>query len=164
MAKDIVILGAGYGGVLAALSVRQYMTKEEANVTIVNKYPTHQIITELHRLAAGNVAEGRVALPLKKIFKGKDVSIVIAEVESFNVDQKRVKLSNGDTLSYDVLVVGLGSVTNFFGIPGLAENSLVLKSVDDAKKIYNHVEERIRGVCENEKMKPMRPSLSVAAA
>lgn len=144
MAKDIVILGAGYGGVLAALSVRQYMTKEEANVTIVNKYPTHQIITELHRLAAGNVAEGRVALPLKKIFKGKDVSIVIAEVESFNVDEKRVKLSNGDTLSYDVLVVGLGSVTNFFGIPGLAENSLVLKSVDDAKKIYNHVEERIR--------------------
>lgn len=144
MAKDIVILGAGYGGVLAALSVRQYMTKEEANVTIVNKYPTHQIITELHRLAAGNVAEGRVALPLKKIFKGKDVNIVIAEVESFNVDEKRVKLSNGDTLSYDVLVVGLGSVTNFFGIPGLAENSLVLKSVDDAKKIYNHVEERIR--------------------
>lgn len=144
MAKDIVILGAGYGGVLTALTVREYMTKDVANVTLVNKYPTHQIITELHRLAAGNVSEQRLALPLEKLFKGQGVNIVIAEVESFDVENKRVKLSNGDTLGYDVLVVGLGSVTNFFGIPGLEENSLVLKSVDDAKKICQHVEERIQ--------------------
>ena len=144
MAKDIVILGAGYGGVLTALTVREYMTREDANITLVNKYPTHQIITELHRLAAGNVTEHRLALPLEKIFKRKDVDIVVAEVESFDVNHKRVKLSNGDTLGYDVLVVGLGSVTNFFGIPGLEENSLILKSVDDAKKICQHVEERIK--------------------
>lgn len=144
MAKEVVILGAGYGGVLAALTVREYLSKDEANVTLVNKYPTHQIITELHRLAAGNVSEHRLALPLDRLFKGKDVNLVIAEVESFNVENKKVKLSNGDTLGYDVLVVGLGSVTNFFDIPGLAENSLVLKSVDDAKKICQHIEERIK--------------------
>lgn len=50
MSKHIVILGAGYGGVLSALTVRKHYTKEQARVTVVNKYPTHQIITELHRL------------------------------------------------------------------------------------------------------------------
>ena len=71
MAKEVVILGAGYGGVLAALTVREYLSKDEANVTLVNKYPTHQIITELHRLAAGNVSEHRLALPLDRLFKEK---------------------------------------------------------------------------------------------
>ncbi|WAA13001.1 NAD(P)/FAD-dependent oxidoreductase [Fervidibacillus halotolerans] len=144
MSKQIVILGAGYGGVLSALSVRKYMDRSKAKVTVVNKYPTHQIITELHRLAAGNVSENRIALPLEKIFKGKDIDLNINEVESFSVDKKQIKLSDGSTLSYDVLVVALGSVTAFFGIPGLEENSMVLKSVDDAKRIYRHIEERIR--------------------
>ena len=50
MSKQIVILGAGYGGVLSALTVRKYLNKDEAEVTVVNQFPTHQIITELHRL------------------------------------------------------------------------------------------------------------------
>ena len=48
------------------------------------------------------------------------------------------------TLTYDALVVGLGSKTAYFGIPGLEENSMVLKSVDDANNIYQHIEGRIR--------------------
>lgn len=148
MSKHIVILGGGYGGVLSALSIRKYMDETKAKVTVVNKYPTHQIITELHRLAAGNVSEKRVALPLKKLFKGKAIDLIIAEVESFSVDNKQIKLSNGDTLNYDALVVGLGSVTGYFGIPGLEENSMVLKSVDDAHQIHRHVEDKVRQYAE----------------
>ncbi|AKO94557.1 MULTISPECIES: NAD(P)/FAD-dependent oxidoreductase [Priestia] len=143
MSKKIVILGAGYGGVLAALNVRKHFSKSEAEVTVINKYPTHQIITELHRLAAGNVSEQAVAMPLTKLFKGLDIDLKIAEVESFSVDNKEIKLGDGSTLTYDALVVGLGSVTAYFGIPGLEENSMVLKSAADANKIYKHVEERI---------------------
>ena len=144
MSKKIVILGAGYGGLLAALTVRQHLSHEEAEVTIVNQTPTHQIITELHRLAAGNVAEQAVALPLEKLLKGKDVALRIATVETFSVDKKEVQLSDGSHLSYDALVVALGSKTAYFGIPGLEENSMVLKSADDANKIRAHVEDRIR--------------------
>ncbi|WP_028392335.1 MULTISPECIES: NAD(P)/FAD-dependent oxidoreductase [Bacillaceae] len=144
MSKHIVILGAGYGGLLTALTVRKYLSKAEAEVTVVNQFPTHQIITELHRLAAHNVAEEAVAMPLDKLLKGKDIDLKIAKVESFSADNKEVKLSNGATLSYDALVVALGSVTAYFGIPGLEENSMVLKSANDANKIYAHVEERIR--------------------
>lgn len=144
MSKKIVILGAGYGGVLTALTARKYLNESEAQITVVNQYPTHQIITELHRLAGGTVEEGAVALPLTKIFKGQNIDLQIAKVRQFDADKKLVDLDNGYSLRYDTLVVALGSQTGFFGIPGLEENSFVLKSVDDANKIFNHIENRIR--------------------
>lgn len=144
MSKHIVILGAGYGGLLTAITARKYLNKAEAKITVVNKYPTHQIITELHRLAGGTIAEDAISMPLTKLFKGKDIDLKIAEVQSFSVDNKEVKLSDGSTLTYDALVVGLGSTTAYFGIPGLEENSMTLKSVAEANKIFDHIEGRIR--------------------
>lgn len=149
MSKHIVILGAGYGGLLTALTARQHLNQEDAYITVVNKYPTHQIITELHRLAAGSVSEKAVSLPLEKLFKGKNIDLKIASVDSFDVEKQVVTLSDHSTLNYDALVVGLGSVTTYFGIPGLEENSFVLKSADDALHIQNHVEHRIRAFAES---------------
>ena len=89
MSKHIVILGAGYGGLLSALNIRKYLDKSEATVTVINQYPTHQIITELHRLAAGNISEQAIAMPLEKLFKGKDIDLKISKVTSFSVDKKK---------------------------------------------------------------------------
>jgi NADH:ubiquinone reductase (H+-translocating) len=144
MSKHIVILGAGYGGLLAALTVRKYYSESQAKVTVVNQTGTHQIITELHRLAAGNIAEDAVAMPLEKLFKGKAIDLKIATVNSFSVDNKEVSLSDESTLSYDALVVGLGSKTAYFGIPGLEENSMVLKSAAEANQVHNQIQDRIR--------------------
>ncbi|OKP84794.1 pyridine nucleotide-disulfide oxidoreductase [Paenibacillus helianthi] len=144
MSKHIVILGAGYGGLLSAINLRKYMSKAEAKITVINQYPTHQIITELHRLAAGSASEQAVTMPLTKLFAGKDIDLKIAKVKSFSVDNKQVQLSDGTALTYDALVVALGSTTAYFGIPGLEEYSMVLKSAADAKKIHAHIEERIR--------------------
>lgn len=149
MSKEIVILGAGYAGVLSALTARKYLNANEAKITVVNQFPTHQIITELHRLAGGTIAEGAVALPLKKIFKGLDINLEIAKVNSFDVEAKKVELSTGKSLSYDTLVVSLGSQTGFFGIPGLEENSMVLKSANEANKIREHIEGRIKAYAES---------------
>ncbi|KGR75578.1 NAD(P)/FAD-dependent oxidoreductase [Ureibacillus sinduriensis] len=143
MAKEIVILGAGYGGLLTALTLRKYVSKEEAKVTVVNKYPTHQLITELHRLAGGTTTERAISFPLTKLFKDKDVNIVVNEVKSFSVENKEVHMVDGSVMQYDNLVVALGSQTGFFGIPGLEENSMVLKSVDDANRINHHIESKI---------------------
>jgi NADH dehydrogenase len=148
MSKHIVILGAGYGGLLTAVTARKYLNRADAKITVVNKYPTHQIITELHRLAGGTIGEKAISMPLEKLFKGKDIDLIISEVTSFSVDNKEVKLADGSTLTYDALVVGLGSTTAYFGIPGLEENSMTLKSVAEANKIYNHIEDRIRAYAE----------------
>jgi NADH:ubiquinone reductase (H+-translocating) len=143
MSKQILILGGGYGGVLAALSARKHLTTAEATITLVNRYSTHQIITELHRLAGGSIKEAAVALPLDKLLGSKGVNILVDSVKNILPNEKQVVLESGTKLKYDALVVALGSETNYFGIPGLEENSLVLKSADDANKIRAHVETRL---------------------
>ena len=143
MSQQILILGGGYGGVLTALTARKYLSAAEASITIVNRFPTHQIITELHRLAGGSIAEKAVSLPLNKLLGSKDVNIVVDSIKEIKPNDKKVVLESGNVLSYDALVVALGSETNYFGIPGLEENSLVLKSVADANRIREHVEARL---------------------
>lgn len=143
MTKQILILGGGYGGVLSALTARKYLSAAEANITIINRYPTHQIITELHRLAGGTIDEKAVALPLSKLVGPKDVNVVVDSVSEIKPNEKQVVLESGTVYKYDALVVALGSETNYFGIPGLEENSMVLKSAADANKIRAHVEERL---------------------
>ncbi|MBP3963047.1 NAD(P)/FAD-dependent oxidoreductase [Paenibacillus lignilyticus] len=143
MSKQIVILGAGYGGLLSALSAREQFSVEEAAITVINRYETHQIITELHRLAAGNIAEKAVALPLANLFKGKNIDLRIGTVSTIDPEARKVILNNGTSIAYDALVLALGSETNYFGIRGLQENSFTLKSVDDAKRIFAHVHEQI---------------------
>ncbi|WP_435168103.1 NAD(P)/FAD-dependent oxidoreductase [Paenibacillus glycanilyticus] len=143
MAKQILILGGGYGGLLSALTARKYISAEEAEITLINKTPYHQIITELHRLAVSGVNEGNVALPLDKLLKGKSIKLVIDTVDNIDPEKKQVKLAGNGTVRYDQLVVALGGETAFFGIPGLEENSLTLKSVEEAKAVSAHIQNRI---------------------
>lgn len=144
MRKEILILGGGYGGLLSALSAREYLTPQEANITVINRIESHQIITELHRLAAGNVTEKAVSLPLTKLFKGRNINVRVGNVEAIDTKGRRVQTDDGASYRYDKLVVALGSETNYFGIPGLEENSLTLKSVADANRIFAHVKERVK--------------------
>ncbi len=162
MAKHILILGGGYGGLLSAMTARKYMSAEEAAITVVNRFQTHQIITELHRLAAGNVNEKAVALPLEKLLRGKDIDLKIDTVKEISPDAKQVTLASGAKLSYDALVIALGSETAFFGIPGLQEHSFILKSVDDANRLRAHVEAASKSTAEP-RTKRTRP-LWLAAA
>lgn len=143
MSKHILVLGGGYGGLLSALTARKYLKNSEAKITLVNRFPTHQIITELHRLAAGNVSENAVAIPLERLLKGHDIELTIDTVENIDTADNKVLLQSGKSYHYDYLVIALGSETAYFGIPGLEENSFVLKSVADAQRIRAHVEARL---------------------
>ncbi|MGW9103461.1 NAD(P)/FAD-dependent oxidoreductase [Priestia megaterium] len=143
MSKHILILGGGYGGLLAAMKAREHLNESDAKITMVNRFSTHQIITELHRLAAGSISEKAVSLPLDKLLKNYHVDLKISTVNGISPNKHEVSLEDGTTLTYDYLVVALGSETAYFDIPGLKENSFVLKSVDDANRLRTHVEERI---------------------
>jgi NADH dehydrogenase len=139
MAKDILILGAGYAGLLAALETRKQLTNAQARITLVNRQPYHQLITELHQPAAGSKPEKHVRLPLDKLLAGKDIDVVIGEVEKIHLEEKAVELKGNQRLKYDILVVALGSETEYFGIPGLKEHSFTLKSIADATRIREHI-------------------------
>jgi NADH dehydrogenase len=141
MTNHVVILGAGYAGLQAALETRRMFTANAVRITIVNRQPFHQLVTELHQPAAGSVDDKHVRLPLDKLLAGKRIGICLNDVSAIHTDNQTVEFSDNTSLHYDVLVIALGSETEFFGIPGLKEHSFILKSVADANRIRNHVED-----------------------
>lgn len=68
-------------------------SKDEARVTVVNKYPTHQIITELHRLAAGNVSEQAVAMPLDDQYLLTDGHRTLVDSATVNISDESSEMS-----------------------------------------------------------------------
>ncbi|WP_102125231.1 NAD(P)/FAD-dependent oxidoreductase [Deinococcus planocerae] len=128
-----LILGAGYAGLAAATKMKPL---PELEALLVEQNAYHTFETRLHEAAAHNTP---VTLPLAPLLRGTGVHLEQAQVENVDVDQKEVELKDGRVLTYDTLVVALGSVTNFYRIPGLAENATELKQLSDADEIFSFV-------------------------
>ena len=128
-----LILGAGYSGLAVATKMKPAPGLE---ALMVEQNAYHTFETRLHEAAAHNTP---VTLPLAPLLRGTGVNLEKAQVEAVNLDEREVKLKDGRVLTYDTLVVGLGSVTNFYRIPGLAENASELKQLSDADEIFNFV-------------------------
>lgn len=140
-AKKVVIVGAGYGGIKAALVLNRRKKKDNLEITIIDRNDYHTLLTELHEVAGNRVAEDAVIIPLKEIFRYTGVKVVRDEIKTFDFQNNRV-LSDTAEYSYDYLVVGTGSKPNFYGIQ--ADSAFTLWSFDDAVKIREHIKECFR--------------------
>ena len=129
-----LILGAGYAGLAVATKLKPTPGMQ---VTMLERYPYHVFWTRLHEAAAHNT---KVTLPLAPLLKGTGVDMQNLTVDAVDLDKKEVTTREGQTFTYDTLVVGLGSVTNFYRIPGLAENATELKDLTDAEDIFSFVQ------------------------
>lgn len=128
-----LILGAGYAGLAVATKLKP---TPGLDVTLVEQNPYHVFETRLHEAAAHNT---QVTLPLQPLLKGTGVRMDLARIDNVDLDARQVTLKDGRTLSYDTLVIGLGSVTNFYRIPGLAEHATELKELADADDIFTFI-------------------------
>lgn len=138
--KKIVIIGAGYGGILTAKKLAKKAKKlsQAVTITLIDKNPYHTMLTELHEVAANRVPQDAIKINLKKIFAGRPVDVIQDEVT--NVDfEKQVVTAKEGTYSYDYLVLGTGSKPTYFGVKGAAENSFKLWSYDDAVILKEHI-------------------------
>ena len=139
--KRIVILGAGYAGVLIAKKLAKKIKKRNiANltVTIIDKNPFHTMLTELHEVAACRVDESSIRIELKKIFESRDVNVVMDTVVDADYDNKRLTGLHG-TYDYDYLVLSSGSKSTYFGVKGAEEHSFPLWSYQDAVNLREHI-------------------------
>ena len=125
----IVILGAGYGGILSAIRLQKELNYNEADVTLVNKHDYHYITTHLHMPAAGTDNPENARVNILKLIDEFKVDFVKSTVTEIRPHEKKVILEDG-TLSYDYLVIGLGGEAETFGIPGLKENALNIRSIN----------------------------------
>src|SRR5947209_17294456 len=106
----IVVLGAGYGGLRTALTLgRMPATRRGMSVTLVDQGRTHQIITELHRVATGYLSADAVSLPLEPLLEKTGVRFRQAVVKGLDTGERRVLFAEGASLPYRHLVLALGS-------------------------------------------------------
>lgn len=144
MEKRIVVVGAGYAGILTAKKLaKKFKKHEDVSVTIIDKNPFHTMLTELHEVAANRVDEDSIKISLKKVFAGRKVDIKLDTVNSIDYDKKAV-VGNQETYKYDVLVMSAGSKPTFYGVPGAEEYSHQLWSYDDAVELREHIHNMFR--------------------
>src|SRR6516162_9152603 len=102
----------------------------------------------LHEIAASDLDLTNIVNPIRKMIR--HINFFCGDVDKIDIDRRRVTVSHGfdhhaHELEYDHLVLALGSVTNFFNLPGVAEHALTMKSLGDAIQLRNrliaHLEE-----------------------
>ncbi|ASS76303.1 hypothetical protein CIG75_16015 [Tumebacillus algifaecis] len=150
MAKKVVILGAGYAGLVCALELNKLTTAQEVEIILVNKHDYHQLVTQLHEPAVGAKEQKDVTVSINSILGAKKIKFVQDVVVSIDKAAQEVTLEH-NKLSYDYLVVALGSETEYFGIPGLKEYSFTLKSVNQANRIREHIEDCLKSYNQDKK-------------
>ncbi|WP_249871171.1 NAD(P)/FAD-dependent oxidoreductase [Oceanobacillus saliphilus] len=135
----IVILGAGYGGMMTAAKLQKTLHPSEAVITLVNKNDYHYQTTWLHENAAGTLHHDRTKIKIKDVIDSNKVNVILDEVICVKPEEKMVKLSN-DELKYDVLVIGLGFEAATFGIPGLNEHAFTIDNINSARVLREHLD------------------------
>lgn len=137
----ILILGGGYVGLYAALGLQKKLRANEASVTIVDPQPHMTYQPFLPEAAAGAIEPRHVVVPLRRVLKR--CHVLTARVTDIQHADKSVTVEAADghfeQLSYDVLVVALGSVARLLPIPGLAEQGISFKTIGEAIYLRNHV-------------------------
>ncbi|MFC5972484.1 NAD(P)/FAD-dependent oxidoreductase [Halomarina salina] len=142
-ATRVVVLGAGYGGCAAVQSLEGEREDRDIDIVWVSATDHHLVLHEAHRcLRTPSVAE-TISIPVEEV-KSPATRFVEATVTGLDVDERRVELDDHDDLAYDYAVVGLGSQTAFFGIDGLEDHALTLKSLDDALTITDRLRDAAR--------------------
>jgi NADH dehydrogenase len=141
----ILVVGGGYVGLYAARRILKKMRYGEATVTVVDprSYMTYQPF--LPETAAGSISPRHVVVPLRRVLPGAEV--LTGRVTTIDQDRKvaRVEPLVGESyeLPFDYLVIALGAVSRTFPIPGLAENGIGMKGVEEAMALRNHVLEQL---------------------
>jgi len=147
--KRIVILGGGFGGVYAAIYLEKLLARESAVETCLVSHDNFFLFTPmLHEIAASDLEITNIVNPLRKLLR--KVEVLVGDVNQIDLPNKRVLISRGyrndsKQIDYDHLVIALGSITNFYDIPGLAGLAVAMKSLRDAiqlrAQIIRHLEE-----------------------
>ena len=138
----VVILGGGFGGLAAARAL--YKTAE---VTVVDRHNYQTFLPLLYQVSTAGLAADHVAYPIRGALRKTNVKFRMGSPLAIDYKNKEVKLDSLDVLKFDHLIVALGSTTADFGIPGVTEFTLGMKSVNEALAIRAQIMRRFEDLC-----------------
>jgi len=159
----IVILGAGYGGLMTATRLQKQVGVNEADIVLVNKNDYHYETTWLHEASAGTLHHDRVRYDIREVIDSQKIEFVQAAVEEIKTEENRVILNNGE-IAYDYLVIALGGEAETFGIKGLKEHAFTITNVNAARQIREHIEYQFATYNTEEEKKDERLTIVVGGA
>ena len=138
----IVVLGGGFAGVAVARRLEKRLRRDEAEIALVSRDNFTLFTPMLPEVSSGGLEPRHVATPVRA--QVHRTTFVLGEIAGLDLASRAVEARHpltGDVtrLEYDHLVLALGSVTSTFGIPGVAEHSLPLKTLEDAETLRNRV-------------------------
>jgi NADH dehydrogenase len=141
--RRVMILGGGFGGLYTALELERTLARDsEVEVMLVNRENFFLFTPMLHEVAASDLDLTNIVSPVRKLLRR--VRFFQGDVLSVDLEGRAVTLCHGTDrhcheIPFDQLVLALGSITNFFGLPGLAERALTMRSLGDAMYLRNRL-------------------------
>lgn len=148
--QSIVILGGGFAGVAAALELDKLLSEDQDyEIILIDKksyltyHPSlYEAATTEHASVEAKKVRQTATIPLDEIFAKSKVKVFKAFVDIINLPDGKI-ITDSRILSFDYLLIALGSVPDFYGIPNLDKFGFTLKSLEDAVMIRNRVEDLV---------------------
>ena len=132
----VVIVGAGFGGIAAAKA----LARGPVEVTIVDQHNFHTFSPLLYQVATAGLAPDDIAPNFRGIVQGDlNIEASMATVHGVDFDRREVLVDHGISIPYDYLILAAGAVSSDFGVPGVAEHAIPLKTLADATRIRSTV-------------------------
>ncbi len=130
MTHRIVVLGAGYAGLTAAIRCARTADRDDVEVVLVNRLDRFVERVRLHQLAAGQQLRDRPLAPLLG-----PATLTVARVTGIDLAGGKVELDSGPGLGYDTLIYALGSATDLDRVPGCREHALDVATPESALRV-----------------------------
>ncbi|MGH1394175.1 MAG: NAD(P)/FAD-dependent oxidoreductase [Trichormus sp.] len=138
----IVILGGGFGGLYTALRLSQlpWESAQKPEIVLIDQSDRFLFSPLLYELLTGELQSWEIAPPFVELLQGTGIRFYQAVVSGIDIDQQRVNLQDGPTISYDRLVLALGGETPLDLVPGASSYAYPFRTINDVYRL----EERLR--------------------
>ena len=138
----VVILGAGFGGLTAARALSKH-----AEVILIDRHNFQTFLPLLYQVSTAGLAADHVAYPIRGALRKTNVQFRMGTPDKLNAATSELTLADGQVIKYDHLVIAMGSTTADFGIAGVKENALGMKTVGEALTIRSEVMRSYEEMC-----------------
>ncbi|MEE9911107.1 MAG: NAD(P)/FAD-dependent oxidoreductase [Deltaproteobacteria bacterium] len=131
----VVIIGAGFGGLWAART----LADQPVDVLVIDRNNYHTFLALLYQVAAAELDAEDIAYPVRSVFWNiPNIDFILAHARRIDLQNRRIE-TDGATIDYDYLIIGTGSMTSTFGVPGVDEHAYFLKTLEEAVTLKNQI-------------------------
>jgi NADH dehydrogenase len=137
MAKEVIVVGAGFGGLEAA---RTLARRSSVNVTVLDQRNHHLFQPLLYQVATAGLNPADIAVPVRAQFtRAPNVSVRLGRVDNVDLARKQVQLEGGVSLRWDFLILACGAQHSYFGHSEWEEFAPGLKTLEQATEIRRRI-------------------------